>query len=366
MRSQLKTILLFTVAALLIWWFARDLDWARVREDLRAADWRLILAAISLICLTYLLRAFRWREFLRPLTKGEGASLRELFAATTIGFGALFLIGRAGEVARPAFLSLRDRRVRPAAAFMTIFVERIYDMAAMVVLFSVALLFVRVPQESTAQFEIVRKIGWLLLLGAFVGIGCLVVLRRFAPALRRWLDARFADRVGIVARVGRLVSTLIGQLAAALGVLTDGRAFIVTAGWTALLWCAIGLANYCVLNAFGLGLGIAEALFVLGWSLVGSLVPTPGGAAGAYHGAIALGLSFLGVRGERAAAVSIIQHLVMFAPAVFFGVYYFARSDIRLSRLRQRAEDETDGIANNADDEAITDAPHRSEAPVRA
>ncbi len=367
MRSQLKPILLFTFAVLLIWWFARDLDWARVAADLRAADWRMILAAVMLISLTYLLRALRWREFLRPLTGAHDPGLRDLFAATTVGFGALFLIGRAGEVARPAFLSLTDRRIRPAAAFMTIFVERIYDMAAMVVLFSAALLFVRAPEANAAQFQLVRKAGVLLIVGAILGVACLVAWRRLAPAIERWLVRRFTGRAGIVARVGRILAGLTRQLAAALGVLTNRRALVVTVGWTALLWGAIALANYLVLRAFDLQVGLAGALFVLGWSLVGSLVPTPGGAAGAYHGAIALGLAFLGVRGEQAAATAIIQHLVMFTPAVFLGVYYFARSDVRWRRLQQAADDGMDEAVIEESSAAENDAPrHSREAPVRA
>jgi uncharacterized membrane protein YbhN (UPF0104 family) len=73
---------------------------------------------------------------------------------------------------------------------------------------------------------------------------------------------------------------------------------------------------------------------VLGWSLVGSLVPTPGGAAGAFHAATAAGFLFLGVEKELAAAVSIILHLVDFGPAVLFGVFYAIRGDLSISRLR--------------------------------
>ncbi len=64
MRSYLKTILLFAIVALLLWWFARNLDWARVVVNLRAADWQLIAAGVCLIASTYLLRALRWHDSL--------------------------------------------------------------------------------------------------------------------------------------------------------------------------------------------------------------------------------------------------------------------------------------------------------------
>jgi hypothetical protein len=63
-------------------------------------------------------------------------------------------------------------------------------------------------------------------------------------------------------------------------------------------------------------------------------VPTPGGAAGAFHTATAASLIFLNINKELATATAIAMHLVYFAPAVIFGLYYFLRGDISLERLK--------------------------------
>src|SRR6185369_15424241 len=117
-------------------------------------------------------------------------------------------------------------------------------------------------------------------------------------------------------------------------VLVNAAELAETVGWTVLLWLGIATANLLVLRAFHLDVGMAETIFVLGWSLLGSLVPTPGGAAGAFHAATAAGLLFLGVRKETAAALSIVLHLVDFGPAVLFGLFYFIRGDLSLAKLR--------------------------------
>lgn len=332
MRKYLKFAVLTLLAVAVLWWFGRDLDWPGVRAALARSDWRLAAAAVAVICTTYLLRAFRWRALLAPLA--PEASLRELFAATTVGFGAIFLIGRAGEVLRPAFLPLRDRRVSPGAAFVTIGVERIYDMAAIVVMFAANLLVFRAPGSDPAVYARVRVGGFILLLGAALGIGGLILFRRYAAQVIGWLDARFSRAPKIVARGGRVLTGLLGQLAESLGVLVDARELFVTVGWTALIWAVIVVANLLVYRAFGVQFGLSATIFVLGWSLVGSLVPTPGGAAGTYHLATAYGLMFLGVGETDAKATAIVLHLVIFAPAVFFGLYYFLRSDVSLARLR--------------------------------
>ena len=340
MRKYLKFTILCLLAALILWWFGRDLDWAAVRTALAQSDGRLIAAAIAVVCLSYLVRAYRWRTLLAPLAP---ATLRELFAATTMGFGAVFLIGRAGEVVRPAFLVLRERRVRPGASFVTIALERIYDLVAVIVLFAANLLWFRAPGADPSSYARVREAGWILFMAAVAGIIGLVWFKRHAHDFIRWLDGQLAQAPALVQRVGRVLMGVLEQVAGALRVLVDVRELAVTVGWTICLWAGITLAYWLVLRAFGLGFGLSETVFVMGWALVGSLVPTPGGAAGAFHAATAAGMIFLGVARERAAAASIVLHLVAFGPALFFGVYYFLRSDVEVGRLRQLAVSEKAG-----------------------
>jgi uncharacterized membrane protein YbhN (UPF0104 family) len=135
-------------------------------------------------------------------------------------------------------------------------------------------------------------------------------------------------------RLTRLVLRLLEQLARALRVLVNFSELAQTIGWTALLWFDIVVANLLVIRAFGLNFGISETIFVLGWALAGSLVPTPGGAAGAFHAATATGFLILGLDRDTAAAVSIVMHLVDFGPAVLFGLFFLLKGDLNLSKLR--------------------------------
>jgi uncharacterized membrane protein YbhN (UPF0104 family) len=283
----------------------------------------------------------RWRTLLEPVAE---TGFRELFAATTVGFGSIFLVGRAGEIVRPTFLPLSDRRVSASASFVTIGVERIYDITAVVVLFALNMIWFRAAGGDPAAYAQVRSAGFVLLGAALAGIAGLVLFRVRGARLLGWLDARLERAPSLVRRVGRFMTGILEHLRQVLGVLTNARALAVTVGWTALLWGAIAVANWCVLRAFGLPFGAGETLFVLGFALVGSLVPTPGGAAGAFHVATARGLSFLGVAEAKSAAVSIVLHLVVFGPALFLGLYYFLRSDVKLSRLRA-ASSEGDATA---------------------
>jgi uncharacterized membrane protein YbhN (UPF0104 family) len=89
----------------------------------------------------------------------------------------------------------------------------------------------------------------------------------------------------------------------------------------------------------------------MGVASLGSLIPTPGGAAGAFHAATAGSIIILGYDREVAAASSIMMHLIYFVPALLFGLYYLFRGDISVERFRSLLSSE------NAEREIETDSP---------
>jgi uncharacterized protein (TIRG00374 family) len=298
--------------------------------------------------LAYLLRAARWGALLAPLCP---ASLRNLFIATTVGFSAVLILGRMGEVVRPVVLPMRDPAIRPSASFVTIMVERIYDLVAVVVLLAANLLWLKPPPSLATEFGRVRIAGVVLLIVMLATVFSLTQLRKKSERVVAFITKKLEHRRFIPLRLTRMIVSIIEQLALALRVLVNTRELAVTIGWTALIWFGITLSNLLVLRAFGLSLGMPETVFVMGWSLVGSLVPTPGGAAGAFHAATAAALIFLGVDRETAVAVSIMQHLIGFCPALIFGLYYILRGDISLARLSSLTSPEA--VEHAVEDEKV-------------
>ena len=330
-RKYIEFGVLCLLATALLWWFGRNLNWVEVRRTVSEADPYLLVAAVLSISSVYFFRAFRWGALLKPLS---AARFSDLFAATTIGFSAVFLLGRAGEVVRPVALSMRDPRVRPSASLITILVERIYDMSAVALMFAINLIWFKPPLTLELSFDRVRTAGLVLFGATVIGIAFLAWFRTQSALLIGLVERLFARLRFIPQRLVKLVLGLLEQLAQALRVLVNFTELLETIGWTALLWFAIASANLLVMRAFHLHVGFPETIFVLGWALVGSLVPTPGGAAGAFHAATAAGLLFLGVQKETAAALSIVMHLVDFGPAVLFGIFYVIRGDLSVAKLR--------------------------------
>jgi uncharacterized protein (TIRG00374 family) len=330
LRKYLKFILLLLFAVLIVWFFGRNLDWDEVSRSLRQADAFYLTLAVLVICLGYLLRAKRWQVLLAPITE---TSLKELFATTTVGFAAVFFVGRMGEIVRPMWLPLRDRRVRPSAALVTLGVERICDLTSLIVFFAVNLLWFSAPAGREVEFASVKLVGILMLVGVAVGIAMLAVYAKYSVSIINWFAAAIEKRF-VPRRIRRIFLSILKQLAAALLVFKDWREVVAVVFWTLGLWFAIAIPTWLVLLAFDLALDFSASLFIMGFASVSSVVPTPGGAAGAFHTATAASLIFLNIDRNVAGAASIAMHLVYFAPAVIFGLYYFFHGDISIAGLR--------------------------------
>ena len=332
LRKYVKFILLFLFAVFIFWFFGRNLNWQDVSRSLQQADPWYLAYAVLIICFGYLLRAIRWRVLLEPITP---SSLKELFATTTVGFAAIFLIGRAGEIVRPMWLPMRDPRVRPSAALVTLGLERIFDLAALACFFAINLLWFSPPPGREHDFQYVATVGYVLLGAVVVGFGVLIIYQRISGRVIAWVD-RITDRSFIPKRIQRILISVLEKLSGALAILKDWREMLLVSFWSFMLWLSISIPTWLVLRAFDRPFTFSDSLVIMGVAAVSSVVPTPGGAAGAFHTATAASLIFLrpDMRHEDAAAVSIAMHLVYFAPALVFGLYYFLHGDISIERFR--------------------------------
>ncbi len=337
--NRLKSLFILIVGIALCYWFARRLEWRQVETHLRDASILPLVIAGLLINLTLLARSLRWQVFLAPIAK---VRLSGLFAATAIGFGSVFIFGRAGEIVRPMVLSLRER-IRPSATIATILIERVYDMAAVVMLFAVNLLFLE--QTGSSGFDAralssIRYLGSLLLLGVCLGIGALIFLRLRAATVNGWLSGLSERRFP---RIMRPLANLVSHLTDGLAVLLDLRELALTVMYTVMVWGPVIASMWLVVLSFGLHFRLTQVIFVLGFGLVGSIVPTPGGSAGAFHAAAAASLIFLGFDRNLAASVAIVFHLIAFGPPFLLGLFYLVRDGLGLNKLREMIAQEAEG-----------------------
>jgi len=250
------------------------------------------------------------------------------------------------------WLPMRDPRVRPSAALVTLALERIFDLAALACFFAFNLLFFTPQSGREEEFQYIEIIGWLMLAGVVLGFVALALYQRSSGRFIEWFD-RFTTRKWIPEKLQKIIVRILAQLSSALGILRDWKQMLLVTFWTLALWFSISVPTWLVLLAFDMPMTFSDALFIMGFASVASVAPTPGGAAGAFHTATAASLMFLknDIAKEDAAAVSIAMHLVYFAPAIIFGLYYFFNGDISIKRFRSLLS------ADNAVEEIESDSP---------
>lgn len=301
-----------------------------MRNSFAQANSLLLVSAIGVSSATNLLRSFRWRVLLSP---SAAVGIHDVFAATNIGIGGGFLFGNAvGELLRPVVLPLLSPQVRRTTAFLTIIVERVFDLSVLCILFGLSLLWFPLIGNQTFQTVHLNEFGAVLLALPGLAVIVLVYLRR---KFINWPVIHTGEWQVASGRLRRAAAHFLQKLMRGLSILTNTRELVVVTLWTAVQWLSVILTNWLVLRAFGLPFGVKETVLVMCFGLAGSFVPTPGGAAGAFHAALSGGLILLGVDLEKAAAISIAAHLAGFVPALVFGSYYLLRCGVDLTQLQR-------------------------------
>src|SRR5882724_8952343 len=145
-----------------------------------------IIHAIMLIYLSYVMRAVRWKLFLRPVR--PKSSFWKLMSPTVVGFTGLALFGRPGEMIRPYLIARREDL--PFSSQLAVWaIERIFDVGAFTILL-IAAAFLATAPKRLAYYGSFREAG-LFLSGmvAALAVGVIVV-HRSGEALASWVERK--------------------------------------------------------------------------------------------------------------------------------------------------------------------------------
>jgi hypothetical protein len=285
---------------LLIGWLL-VVDLGEIGRTLSQARWGLVAMASVLGFASLSLRAVRWRMVLRPVARVPYLDIWLVVAASALVNFVIPL--RTAEIARSLFL--RQRRDVPiAASLATAVVDRVFDLAAVLLLGAAGALVMGGLRGGASGFLIG---GGILLTGfaAFVGVtvwarsGQMALIDRLlprklgAPLRQRILGIieRFLDGFAAVWRRPRELAPLFALGIAA--TLADAAAFYVLIA--------------------SLGFSAAPMLVVLGYSLYSLtyLVPAAPGYVGSAEAFGSLAFAGVGLPPALAASAVVLSHAVM-------------------------------------------------------
>jgi uncharacterized protein (TIRG00374 family) len=317
------------LAALFVWISFRGVDVDLLLAQIRQADPWLLALNVAAGPVILLLRAWRWRTLLRPVR--ADVPLREAYSATSIGYLAVLLPARVGEILRPALLSRRVG-IPFAPTLATAGVERvILDLLMILLLGAVALVLPHSisglePGQSPEWMPRFRRISTVVLvlaLCALAGIHWMGRNRaRLAARLERWAQARSGR---VVPAAMRWIATLLPGFA----VLSTWGGLLLVMVQTLLIWAVTAAGMHAGLVACRLDVPAGAMLLLLPILAAGLSIPTPGNA-GTFHFAMKLGLvSLFGVGDAAALGAGLVVHFCNWLPLVLIGGLCVASGGLR-------------------------------------
>ena len=328
---------IFAVLAVLVYlqfrtW--RNFDWARLLQY--RLDWRHIFHGVAYIYIAYLLRAIRWKVFLRPVRRE--ASILGLVPPTLIGFTGLALLGRPGELIRPYLIARRENL--PFASQVAVWaVERIFDVGGFTVLMVAAIFlpsklraFTRAAPPEVRHW--IHFTGYALIALVFGLLTAAVLMSYRGSAIAEWVETRFSH---LSENLGHRIAQKIREFTVGLTTIHGPFAFLQLSGLSVLMWWVIALSYKEVTHAYGApmsGMSATKVLLLMGASMIGSMVQLPGVGGGSQLATIsAMDHVFDIVPKELAVSCGIMLWLVTFVAVVPVGLFLSHQERLSLRKL---------------------------------
>lgn len=348
MRGKSRRYLLLLLALLALGYFLyrfrnaitiQGFRWSVVGESLRHANLPLLLFTIVATYACFAVRALRWMRFSRSI----GATrFSHVYRATLMGFACTFLLGRAGEPIRPVLIARKDSLPIPHM-FGVYVLERVFDMAAAIVLAGSALLFFErhglADVQNTPVMKIARSAGVALFAGLVVIVAFLIYFRYHGGA---WLARKLQHQNWRTGWREKIAVLLEGFSDGLQGIRTWGD-LLVLLGHTAVHWVLVTLAYLWIAHALGgelAELSFSAATLVLAFTLVGSAAQLPGVGGGAQVASFLVLTVILGIDKEPAATAAIMFWLITFASCSLVGLPLLFHEGWSMGELRQMARAE--------------------------
>jgi glycosyltransferase 2 family protein len=347
-KKYVAYTVVFLVLAVLIYLQFRtykNFDWAKLFQY--GLTWRHILHGVLLIYFAYILRAVRWKIFLRPVKKD--ASILGLIPPTMIGFTALALLGRAGEMIRPYLIARRHNL--PFASQVAVWaVERIFDVGGFTVLM-VAAIFL--PSKLRAFTDAappdvrhwIHLTGYALIALVFGLLTGAVLVAYRGNRIAHWVETRFSH---LAENLGHRIALKVREFTLGLKTIHGPWAFIQLSAVSILMWWVIALAYKEVTHAYGMpmdAMSTTKVLLLMGSSMIGSMVQLPGVGGGSQLATIsALDHVFKIVPKELTVSCGIMLWLVTFAAVVPIGLLLSHHERLSLRKLSEETAEADGGV----------------------
>ena len=318
---SLITVILVTAAALTyaLW----DVNFSELGRLMSAGHYWVLIPTLVLILLFYWIKAYRWTLILKPIDHYTSA---DVAPAMVIGFaGNNLLPAHLGELIRIAIFSHRYNK--PVSGITTtLLVERVFDLAAILLLYALGMALIGTPPES---LEIGAWLISVVTIGFFVTITIILyrpgLVLGLGTWLGRWLPETMAKRL----------NDMLGNVITAFSSLRSPRTVVVMLALSVLKWSFMAGMLGLSLLAYETPVSAGILLILLAVISLAAAVPNAPGYVGAIQAAYVFALRPFGISEEVAIAASVLFLACQWLPVTLAGVAYFIRGGFHVAEVRR-------------------------------
>ncbi len=333
-KRILASVIVFLILAVLVYlqyrhW--RTFDWGTFWSQTHRIKKLHVLHGIAYIYIGYLMRALRWKIFLKPVR--PKTSVTEMVSPTLVGFTGIALLGRAGEFIRP-YLIARRTDLSFSSQLAVWAVERIFDIGSFAFLIVMAIFLPSalpsIPHpEYYTRF---REAGFALIALVAATTVAAFIIKRKGETVAQWVEQRFSH----LPTVGHKLGDKVREFGMGLNTIHGGLELLYLSAVSIGMWYLIALSYHEVTHAYGvdaLEIPVSQLLILMGSSMVGSMLQLPAVGGGSQMATIATLSSVFDVPPELAASCGILLWLVTFAAVVPLGLLLAHNERLSLRKL---------------------------------
>jgi hypothetical protein len=276
-----------------------------------------LTASIAATLLTYVARAYRWQVLLNPL---KPVPTGPLISANVLGFSAIYVFGRSGELVRPLWLTRREN-IPLTASFATIIVERFLDALMVIVLFGLALLLVQLPSAAEHTLTLMKRTAWVMVTESVVAMVALFFFRANIDRILTYVP-------------GAKLNSLLRNFSEGLSFLDQKTSFGLALAHSISVWAVIVLQFWFMLLGMNFPFSVSAATLVMVGAAVGSIFQVPGIGGGFQAGYVVCMTTFFKVPPEQAIATSLVAWISSYVPTVLAGGLYMISHGLSLKDLK--------------------------------
>jgi uncharacterized protein (TIRG00374 family) len=304
----------WAVAAACLVWVLHGIDARRLAGEVRGLRWGLVTLAVVSQVLSYVAQGWRWQLLLRPVV---GIPVPQATQAIYAGlFANEVLPLRFGEMVR-AWLVARWAGVELLAVLPSVFVERLFDGIWLALGIGLTAIAIPLPPDLDRAANTLGAL--VLVVTALFAVFVLVKRPSRATGTRRSKLADWSDSIleGLQA-IGRSPS------------------FYGALGVSLLFLLLQGLAFWCVMLAYGIGLSFWAGAAVFLVVRLGTAIPNAPANVGTFQFFTVVGLLLFHVHKTEATGFSLVAFIVITVPLLALGFLALSRSGTSLWAIRRQ------------------------------